>query len=1493
MLMNYTIMLHRPATRLLFLVFVLCGSVAGLQSQAMLPQAMQRSVRPGKPGLNPKAVCTNDAGTIAGLVNITAQSNSFSGAATQAFAPNSPDTLFLCRGDEFTIDFQEGSEDLSGDPDPATQPGIGFALHRAVPTVSGVSFADISADPGNPSDGLPPLDAGKVQVLVPFDYSAGDYSLRVENVDAPFLQEYYPLPDGTPGPVVFYFSPITVDAVEYNANGDGVAQVESIDTTNGGGVPECINVSIDQYVAVGLLNPIAIANATQSTTDCSGSFVLRGGISELRGTTDYSSIEIRETTTGQVAALDRPAGTYRTGDVVNYTVPGPGNYAVTISDNIACDFSGSVSHSVAACASPPASAITLTVDKTDVTCLGSSNGRITASASGGTPEYSFTYTRTSPATPPVSNAGSPTTTTVDGAETVYTGLPGGVYTVTVTDANGETTTQNVEVVEPNITVDITVVQQISCFDDTNGNLVAQIFDGADSIPNYADYTFLWSTGATTRQISGLGPDNYSVTATNNVTGCRTTASLNLRAPNRLLINQSQLNTDPATCSGVSDGTVDIPVTGGTRDTNGEYTLNWSDGIDTTGTSVNRTDLLPGSYSVTVTDANGCSDSVSLVIAAEKTLVLAADSANITCFGEGDGSITVTGSFTGATPNYPLQAQLLDNTGAEVRAYQDIPNQGSTPITFQNLGPGNYTVVLRDQDSQGCETTANITVVEPALLQIDTVTTTDFGCPDEFGTATPVVSGGTAPYSFRFKNDSLPDPVDTLMTFDSLVVDTNFIGDLQPDTNYVVIVEDANGCIDSTTFKIFSPPRAAIAPIAVDSVSCPDSQDGQLFTTVTAPQGETVTETTWYRLNPDGTIGDEVAIGTRTEANLAVGFYLFEAKISNECVSQAIGEVASPGLVALDSFLLQPPVCLGDANGSIFVYPTGGTPPYRYDWSVEGASTTSNAITNLASGTYSVTITDANNCRPVFDTTFVLEEPVGITGTFSNLQPVSCPDSTTADGSATFDARFTDDSTGLFDFYWSTGDTILQQSTSTISNLTRGPISVTVTDGICPQVFIDTIGSPEDFVVSFTTEDVSCNGQNDGTLTATVSGGTPPYSYQWVGRTETGPTLDSLSAGTYQLVITDSRGCTPPDTTSATILEPDALVLSINETLTTPTVTCAGDSNGVLAVFVSSTNNNPLTESPYRWSSNVDDRDDNVANNLVPDTYSVTVTDVRGCQDSLQYTIVDPQPIVFSVDPIQPPLCYGEMTPVTIDTAFGGQGTAFTDFTYTLNNDGFLMPVDQPGSTFAGDVVVSVFDPVGCRADQTITVDQPEEINIELADRIIVDLGDSLVQLDPIVTPPDNYSYLWTPADFLSSDSIRNPYLFALQNRDYTLTVTSPNGCTAEEDIFVEVDANRNVYLPNAFSPNRDGRNEDFRIYACQGVVKVTKVQIFNRWGGLVHEATEIPANCLDGTLLWDGTTPNGSAEGRPVGMGVYVYVVEVAFLDNVLLTYRGDISVIR
>ncbi|MCP9237456.1 gliding motility-associated C-terminal domain-containing protein [Lewinella sp. JB7] len=1465
------------------------GSV-GLRAQEVEWYPLSQGNVISKPAGFAKAACTSVPGTLDGFTNINVTSNSFAGVApggSMAFASR-PDTIFLCMEDELGITHVDNSEDLSGDPNPATQPGVGYGVYTCPPTVTGPFSDDINNDPCNPDLGTAAYN-GDLAIAPPVDYFGRDYDLTLRNRTIGTTTLFG-------GPVVLYFAPMTVDSFDYDAANPGNSEFRFEGTTTGTDPTQCTVVDVDQTFAVGFLNAISVSNATQSGSDCSGSFRIGGGVSELRGTGDYT-ISVRNTATNQTATLDRASGAYRHGDQVNYTVPTPGDYEITIADGVSCDFAGMTINHSTACVTTGTASLDFTAVVDSVSCPGEDDGSITITATGGVAPYSVTYRRT---IPPPATTGPTQTILIDGEETIFTDLVAGFYNVTVTDALNETVTREVQVVEGvSFGASIQVVQRPLCNGDDNGVLVVSISENAAPVddPVNQGYRIQWSTGAIdTDTIDNLSDGPYSVTVTDIASGCTRSSSVTLDQPNALFIDVSQTTTSDATCSGSEDGAIRVRVSGGVRD-NGNYNFTWSDGFTESAPQSNRTNLNPGDYGITVTDFNGCSNSRTFSVAAAKILVIATDSTNVSCFGDTDGRVTVGGSATGSPATLPFRAGLLNEDGTTARAFSNIPPGNASRVSFENLAPGTYIAVLRDSDPQGCEVQERVTISEPDLLEIDEVATTDVGCPDQAGTATVNVSGGTAPYTFRFVNDSIPSPTDTTMTFDSTTLSNlNNIGDLQPDTNYIVIVTDANGCVDTSSFQIFSPPTAIIQPIATDFVSCPGDSDGQLTVVASPPPGDSITITgyTWYRLNPDNTLGEQVDIGRTTSADLTVGAYVVEIALSNECTSYGFGEVASPGLVELESFTVIDPTCLGDNNGSIFVTPRGGTPnadgTYNYLWSNNGSGnpTRTNNINNLTAGTYSVTISDANACQPFFDTTFVINDPVGITGDFA-IDDVSCPDETTADGSATFSARLSDGTAGTFDFFWSTGDTIRNQASSTLNNLTRGPISVTVTDGNCPQVFTDTIGSPENFTFDQQIEDASCNGQANGAATVSVSGGTPGYTFDWVDRTETGNAITDVKAGIYPLVITDANGCSP-DTLQVVVGQPDPLVLEVDPLLTTPRVTCAGDEDGTLAVYLSSTNNNPLGDNPYSWSANVADNDDEVANNLAPGTYGVTVTDTEGCQDSVQYTILEPSPIFFTVEDILPPLCFGETTTISIDTAFGGQSSDLGDFTFTLNDDGFLFPADQPGTTFAGEVLVTVFDSVGCTATDSFSVQQPPEIVIDLPERITVELGDSLRQLTPLISPAtDTYTYQWTPADFLSSDTIRDPFIFPLQSRDYTLTVTNQNGCQSLADIYVEVDANRNIYIPNAFSPNQDGRNDDFRIYACRGVVGITQLNIFNRWGGLVHELTNIPANCLDGTVLWDGM----AADGKRVDPGVFVYTVEVLFLDGVRLLYRGDIAVVR
>ena len=1141
-------------------------------------------------------------------------------------------------------------------------------------------------------------------------------------------------------------------------------------------------------------------------------------------------------------------------------------------------------------------AFLLTNDPVSETCRGDNNGQIVAEATGSPAPYTFSIRRLNPN--PQVNFGSDRTENANPATTTFNGLEPGQYAIRAVDANGDEVIDTVTVMDGfDIAVNIDPFRQPSCNGEDDGIVVAEITEQGVAVtdPIAAGYTIQWVGGVSgTDTLRNLTTGQYGVTVTAPNGICMAVDQGNLSQPAavQVLPNNPADAVSSATCSGSPDGSITVSAAGGSA----PYTFNWGPtlGSDVATSNSFRDNLVPGAYAVTVTDANMCSAISNFTVDAQKTLIIVSEVDSITCFGDDDGVIRVNGSFSGAAPvgDYMVSLENLQ-TNATTPFVTIVDN--TVPFEYTDLAPGRYVVTLMDEtmlaNGGGCATTDTFEIFQPALLAIgDSPTIRNETCTMGMdGNILATITGGTLPYEYNFVNDSLDTPLDTITPGPSLT-------DLSADTNYVLIVTDANGCVDSLPFRINAPASAILQPVDTSFISCPGDTDGQLSVDAAPPAGETISSIIWYRINPDGTRGATVASGATTLANLPVGDYLVEVITSNSCVARQLGTVVSPGEVFLESFALNNPICPGQASGNILLTPGGGTPnadgTYNYVWSTDplGAPTTNPAFNNLMAGTYSVTITDGNGCLPPFDTTFVLVDPPAIIGTF-NLTPVSCPDDLTNDGAATFTAGYSDGTQGTYDFFWlNDSNADFAATSSTVTDQRRGPISVRVTDGTCTVTFDTIIASPDEFEVSVDASMVSCSGDANGTATVNISGGTPDYVFTWSASADTDNMIDGLTAGTYTVDIVDDNGCSPGQQTF-TISQPNALELSIDPVQTTPTVACAGDANGRIGVFVSSVNNNDLADNPYNWSNNAAGPDQSLARDLAPGTYSVTVTDVEGCQDSIQYTIGEPEAITFSVLPIEEPQCFGETTEVMVDTAFGGSSNGIEDFTFTVNNDGFRIPVGGTGTAFSGEVVVTVFDSVGCTAEQTFSVNQPPEIIIDLPERITVELGDTLTRLNPLISPVgDLYEYLWTPAEFLEADTIRSPIVRPFTDTDYQLRVTNANQCQAFANIFVEVDANRNVYIPNAFSPNRDGRNEEFRVFTCQGVKQINSFQVFDRWGGLLNASENIlPPNCLDGTILWNGDGQNG----KPVNPGVFVYFIEVEFLDDRKLVYRGDVTVIR
>jgi gliding motility-associated-like protein len=1543
--------------RLLILPALLLMLVTQLEAQTPMNITIKGEL--AQPG-SLRAPCPDyNAGTISfDIANFTGQSNDVT-----------PDTIYLCFGDTLGI-IHNGNFLLNGDPNPATPAGIGYAFYDCPPTVDGPNLSTVLMDPclnqTNPivfsGISLPQTQG----IWVAVENINGNLNLT----NTGFHQEAFNM--GNSAPVQLWFAPITVDnaaQLEYESGGP------------------CVSVSVGEAFSVVYLEPVEVTGVFPKLgPGLQGGFTLDGGLPEFDPAASYSSISITH------LSGDPLTGTLQTpnpavGDTIRYTVPRPGRYLLTAEDGKSCaavdtlvmpvlfsagsangttgdtvcvaitvdnlvdvtniqftlqwdpavlrfievqnlntaipaldnssfntapagggvlpfawlDFLGGSNTlpdgstlfevcfevlgsegqfsninfvnsptdiQVGSVNNNPdrypfelepgrinvtSSVLLIQATQDSVSCAGLSDGAINLTVTGGIAPYVYTW-NTFPATGPENG---PFTIPASGGSSVISNLPAGNYRVIVADSDlpANLDTVFIEVFQgPQFAVNVAEFMNPTCNGLSDGALIANVSIDGVLVPSPQTlFTFQWNIPGQTNQIlSNIPFGTYSVTVTD-ANGCQEIDSGSLSQPGPLQILANNTFITNATCSGSMDGVITVGATGGTPN-GGNYTYAWSGSLGTVVASTSTvSNLNPGVYMVTVTDNNGCALERTFTVAAAKTLSINAIVTDITCFGANDGQIQASGSTSGAPP-----------FGAFTYAW----SSGQNVSTISNLGPGNYVLTLTDSDPAGCQAVATYEVVQPAMLLIQNLGIVNESCTAGGGDGriTIGVTGGTYPYTYNW-SDGQTDSIAI-----NLVAGT-----------YTVDVRDANGCTTQASFQVTAPTPPSIDLLENDTLACAADTNGSLMVAA-SPGGAPIASFAWS----NGGSGTSIS-------NLMPGIYMVTVTANDACFSVGTAEVIAPEPLVLDSIVSASPNCPGDSNGSLTVFASGGTAPYRYIWGMD--TLLFNLNPGLAAGTYNVSVIDANNCPAAIGQGTVVDPP-SIVVNLSNIQGVSCFEGV-CDGRATASAMYSDNSSGLFTFIWPSGEMNAGVMSSAAVQLCKGEQTVVVTDvNGCFSTAVANIPNPEDISINASINDVTCNGTNDGSISLMPSGGTPGYTYSWVHSGQTSPMVSGLGAGTFTVNVTDANGCLKSQ--ELVVNEPDELILSLDQNITRD-ASCFDTQDGIIAVQYNFNDMiNPVGNAPYTWSANVPPGSASptspLATRLPAGTYSVTITDLRGCESSLTYTVAAPPQIVAIVLDPEDPLCFNSTTRVFIDTIYGGVGTMLSDYQYMVDNNGILLPPNVPAEIFGdGDHTVQVFDPNGCSTVVTVNINQPEEIRVTFPENTVtVELGDTSVQLQPIITPLSTQvaSYAWTPSIYLSDPAVRNPFVRPLESLRYELTVVDINGCEGFGTVFVELDARRNLYIPNAFSPNGDGANDEFRIYPCNGVSRITAVNIFDRWGDQVYQSDAIDASnaifCAGGLVLWDGRSRN-----KTMNMGVYVYVIEVEFLDNVRLVYRGDISIVR
>ena len=637
------------------------------------------------------------------------------------------------------------------------------------------------------------------------------------------------------------------------------------------------------------------------------------------------------------------------------------------------------------------------------------------------------------------------------------------YTVTVDIGICSTTD------EITITASTPMTLSITSTDATCGNADGGAFVVTSN--GVAPYTYLWddSLAQTTDTATGLAAGAYTVLVTdaNGCTATGTVAVNNVGAP-----SISGITTTVIECYGDSS-TATVSVSGGTP----PYNYLWNDPLAQTDSIA--TGLLAGSYTVAVTDINGCIATGIVSISQPPILSVSVSGNNVSCNGVCDGDVTV--SITGGTPPY---SYLWDDPLAQ------------TTATADSLCAGTYTVTITD--ANGCVVNDGITITQPAVLTTSITGSTNVSsCGVCDGDATVTATGGSVPYIYLW---------------DDPIAQTTAIASGLCAGIYSVTVTDQNGCISTSSNTITDPGGLSSSITSSTDVSCNGGCDGDAKVTIT---GGTAPYTYLW--------DDSLAQTTVIADSLCAGTYSVTITDFNSCITTSTATITGPPVLTSSISGSTNMSCNGVCDGEATVTVTGGTTPYTYLWDDSLAQTAAIAD-SLCAGTYNVTLTDSNGC--ITTSIATITEPAVLTSSISGSTNLNC--NGVCDGNATVSV------TGGIIPYTYLWDDSLAQTTAIADSLCASTYSVTVTDsnGCITTSSGVTLNEPPAITAAPLSSTPDTNGTGVGSATiSTVSGGSPPYNYNWTPSGDTGSTAIGLIVGTYTVTVTDVNGCPYVDSVS--------------------------------------------------------------------------------------------------------------------------------------------------------------------------------------------------------------------------------------------------------------------------------------------------------------------------------------------------------------------------
>ena len=1210
-----------------------------------------------------------------------------------------------------------------------------------------------------------------------------------------------------------------------------------------------------------------------------------------------------------------------------------GSYILYVYDSLPDDLNGdyfceqTVSFTITQPQSPLSSTVNLLLD---VSCWGDSTGKARVIASGGNslslPSEPYSY---------LWDNGETTAIADSLWADVNLAWPSPQWHgVTITDSNGCTHRDSIQIqhlneeIQAYNTLDgsntVQVIRDVQCFNACDAIVTISSIGGSSNI-----HTYTWDIGHVgffqPDTVTGLCAGGHDIIIEDQV-GCRKTVYYQISQPDELFANAQVVDywsyngvnspTGHVQCFGFDNGVAHTTATGGTHpyifvwdslslNPNTSITdsiNNWSiDSIhsgqinDTAGVMNGPNfGLTPGIHIGYVIDKNGC-------VASDTVMITEPDPLTVVI----QDTATVYSYCTGTNSAYLYS---IASGGIEPYNYVWSDPLGQTTQWADDLMAGTYTVVVLDDN--GCSA-SDTRVIDSVTNSMDASTAvTNISCfglfdgstlVDNVWGAVPLTNTGNLAVDYDY---SWTGP--NGYTAHQQQINFLYAG------NYGVTITDSNNCSITIYTDVQEPDLLSYTLYDITGETCYGSCNGSISVDVnggTSPyywDGDMLGNSPFT--NPISLVNDSLIL------DLCNGDYDIYVTDENDCIGTVVwggvwqATIDSGFVVSVSApNITQSPSCYNSNDGHANVFWWDQNPLFTYTWETLNGDVVDigTHTTILSGGDYNLVAhyADSANFGQVYtacDATvqFNMPSPSQILANES-IVTIACY----GDANGSISLVPSGGSGSNYTYQWDTTTSVPNGSTnSSINGLQEATYTVTITDGDgCTETIDYPLIEPDLLTNDFNPiVNASCNGDNDGSIKANISGGTPIYSYSWSPSGGNNQTANSLTAGNYTVTVTDSRSCT--ESFDITITEPDAIISGVE-----PNAFYGNDATGTISYNISC---NGLSDgsaivnlgggtAPYTFSWTTGGFDQ-LETGMPAGTHTVTVTDNQGCYEDMDITLVEPDLLIvngtstgnytpfpggfdISCKGLNDGECYADPTG-------GVPGTPGYMYSWSGPIGGQISNLDEITNLYVGTYSITVTDANECTTSQTFILTEPTDYFIAethlvnyagaAVSPVTADFQDNTISVDQY-----DYTFYWPIGDSIDVINVTNltdfqelSFMEIGENEVYIKVQNMNSGCIDDTTFIIEVQGIPDIH--NVFTPNGDGTNDyfDFGEFA----MKEIDVSIYNRWGEMV-------INWQDSNHQWDGR----GIDGQDLPEGVYYYVLIATGEDGYDYQKKGSITLLR